>query len=176
MKKILIFASGSGSNFEAIVKHFGGNCAYCFELLTDKENSGAIERAKRLGVKFHHVKFKNTFEFLLNKKYDLYVLAGYMRILPEDVLKLGTFINIHPSLLPKFKGINAIEQAYNAGESKAGVSVHYVVGEVDSGEIIEQESVEIKSDMTLEELECEIHKIEHKIYPNVIERILNEQI
>lgn len=175
MKKVLIFASGNGSNFEAIVEYFKNEIsdgAICFELLTDKENAGAIERAMRLGVKHYFVRFKDTHGFLKDKDYDLYILAGYMRILPENVLNLGTFINIHPSLLPKFKGLNAIEQAYDANEIETGVSVHFVVPEVDSGEIIMQKSVEIKSNMTLEQLEIEVHKIEHEIYPKVIKEML----
>ncbi len=174
-KKVLIFASGSGSNFEAIISYFRGDASISFELLTDKENAGVIKRAERLKVKWHYVKFIETYDFLKEREYDLYVLAGYMRILPERVLALGTFVNIHPSILPKYKGINSIERAFEARESKTGVSVHFVVPEVDSGEIIVQKIVEIKSKMTLEELETAVHKIEHEIYPPVIKNLLNEE-
>lgn len=179
MKKILIFASGSGSNFQAIVEHFQDKLSKYnieFELLCNKKDAFVFERAKKLNVKSHFVPFSETKAFLESKKYDLYILAGYMRVLPQEVLDFGTFINIHPSLLPKFKGLNAIEQAYNAGEKEAGVTVHYVNHLIDSGEILEQQSVEIKEGMSLEELESEIHKIEHEIYPRVIEKLLCKEL
>ena len=172
MKNVLVFASGSGSNFQAIVEYFKGKDVE-FELLTDKENCYAIERAKNLGVKHYFVPFKQTEEFLKSKaKYDLYVLAGYMRVLPPKVLENRMFVNIHPSLLPKFKGLDAIGQAYRAGESECGISVHYVNEEVDSGQIIEQRATKILPGMSLDELETAVHKIEHEIYPKVLERIL----
>ncbi len=176
-KRVLIFASGSGSNFEAIIEYFRGDTSISFELLTDKEGAGAIERAKRLGVKYHYVKFADTCKFLTDRRgeFDLFVLAGYMRILPEDVLALGTFINIHPSLLPKYKGTHSIERAFEARESETGVSVHFVVPEVDSGEIIIQKAVSIERGMALETLEAAVHKVEHEIYPPVIEKILNKE-
>lgn len=175
MKKILIFASGSGSNFQAIVEHFKDKLSKYnieFELLCNKKDAFVFERAKNLNIKSHFVPFAETKAFLTDNKYDLYILAGYMRVLPQEVLDFGTFINIHPSLLPKFKGLNAIEQAYNADEKEAGVTVHYVNHLVDSGEILEQKSIEIREGMSLEELESEIHKIEHEIYPRVIEKLL----
>ena len=112
------------------------------------------------------------FAELKNNKFDLYVLAGYMRILPQEVLNLGTFVNIHPSLLPKFKGKNAIKRAFLSGEKETGVSIHYVIKEVDSGEIIAQQKCKIEPFMTLFELEEKIHKMEHKLYPKVIEELL----
>lgn len=172
MKKVLVFASGNGSNFQAIIEYFKDK-GMTFELLTDKENCYAIERAKNLGIKHYFVPFKQTEEFLKSvPKYDLYVLAGYMRVLPKSVLDVGDFINIHPSLLPKFKGLDAIKQAYDAGESECGVSVHYVNEEVDSGEIIEQKTTKILPGMSLDELETAVHKIEHEMYPRVLEGIL----
>ena len=171
-KKILIFASGNGSNFQAIVEQLKDEDVL-FELLVDKENCFARERAKNLGIKCHYVPFKETVDFLKTAgKYDLYVLAGYMRILPKEVLDFGTFINIHPSLLPKYKGVNAIGQAYSAGEKECGVSVHYVCEEVDSGDIIKQATLPILEGMSLEELETEVHKLEHLVYPEVIKNLL----
>lgn len=176
-RKILIFASGSGSNFEAIIEYFRGDTSISFELLTDKEGAGAIEKAKRLGIKWTCVKFGETYDFLAARRgeFDLFVLAGYMRILPERVLTLGTFINIHPSLLPKYKGVNSIERAFEARESETGVSVHFVVPEVDSGEIIVQKVVPIEPGMTLEALETAVHKVEHEIYPPVIKELLSKE-
>ena len=171
MKKILVFVSGEGSNFEAIVHYFKDKNVQV-ELLCDKKYAKVLKRAKNLGISSHFVEFENTYEFLKNNKFDLYVLAGYMRILPQEVLNLGTFVNIHPSLLPKFKGKNAIKRAFLSGEKETGVSIHYVIKEVDSGEIIAQQKCKIEPFMTLFELEEKIHKMEHKLYPKVIEELL----
>lgn len=187
-KKILIFASGNGSNFEAIVKHFQQKAFKAkvnIKLLTDNKNAYAIQRAKKLNIPYFYVPFENLYDFLKPraKEYNLYVLAGYMRILPEKILKLGAvsgiqgqkkqnkFINIHPSLLPEFKGKNAIRQAFDAGAEKTGVTIHFVEKKVDSGKIIVQKSVAI-GNKTLAELEKSIHEIEHKIYPEIIENLL----
>lgn len=171
MKHILVFASGDGSNFEAIVGHFLDKNV-SVELLCDKPNAPVLARAKRLGIKFYIVKFEDTRDFLKNKKYNLFVLAGYMRILPQEVLDLGTFINIHPSLLPYFKGLDAIRRAYDAKVSTTGVSVHYVNNEVDCGKIIAQSGVKIEEKMTFEELENKIHVVEHALYSKVVEGLL----
>ena len=108
--------------------------------------------------------------------FDLYALAGYMRILPEKVVELGSFINIHPSLLPAFKGKNAIKRAYDYGAKVTGVTVHRVEKEVDSGRIILQTPVMIEEGMNLAELTEEIHEVEHKVYPLVIESLLYDKI
>ena len=168
LKKILIFASGNGSNFEAIVKHFNSkdfisrhklNPAFNIqiELITDKKDAPVIQRAKNLNIPYFYISFKDLYDFLKSRKdeYDLYILAGYMRILPEKILKIlapEKIINIHPSLLPDFKGKNAIQQAYNAGVEKTGVTIHFVEKKVDSGKIIVQKSLKIEG-KSLEELE-----------------------
>lgn len=171
MKTAAIFASGNGSNFEAIIKYFKGKDVE-FVLITDVENSYVRERAKRLGIQDFYVNFKDTYDFLLENKFDLHILAGYMKILPKEVLELGTFINIHPSYLPEFKGINSIQRAYDAKSEYSGVTIHYVNEEVDAGEIIFQEKVSITPTMTLIELGNEIHSLEHYFYPRVIENLL----
>lgn len=171
MKKILIFASGEGTNFEAIVNYFRIKDVE-IELLCNVDAAGVLKRAKRLNIKSYLIRFAQTYEFLEDKKYDLYVLAGYMRILPQGILDFGTFINIHPSLLPEFKGVDAIKRAFLSGKKETGVSVHYVSEEVDSGEVIAQQKCAIEPDMTLCDLEHKIHDIEHKLYPKVIEGLL----
>ena len=135
-----------------------------------------IEKAEKLGKKAQYLAFENTFEFFNKNPYDLYVLAGYMRILPKEVLSLGTFINIHPSLLPAFKGKNAIKRAYEYGVQVSGVTVHYVSEEVDSGTIIAQRPVIIAPEMNLQEFEEKIHEVEHTLYPLVIESLLYNKI
>ncbi len=171
MKRVAIFASGNGSNFEAIVRYFEGKDVE-FICVTDKQDSYVRERAKKLGVRDFFVPFKETEKFLSENGFDLIVLAGYMRILPPNVLALARFVNIHPSLLPEFKGLNSIQRAYESKVKTTGVSVHYVNENVDSGEIIAQIPIEIKENMTLEELETGIHQVEHLLFPHVISHIL----
>ena len=167
-KKLLIFASGKGTNFEAIVKYFE-NSDIIIELLSDKKDAPVLQKAKKYNIKSYFVEFKNIEEFLKNKNYDLYILAGFMRILPEEVINKGKFLNIHPSLLPEYKGKNAILNTYKNND-KAGISIHYATRDVDSGGIIFQR--EIENYKTLDELEEKIHKLEHKFYPEIIENEL----
>lgn len=172
MKKVLILGSGNGSNFEAIARYFKGKQVKLV-CVSDIENSCILKRAKRMCIENYFIPFEYTAEFLNNNDFDLCVLAGYMRILPENIINYGTFINIHPSLLPKYKGLRAIERAFENKEIQTGVTIHYVDKEVDSGEIITQEEVLIKKGMSLEALESKVHEVEHHIYPKVIENIIS---
>jgi len=171
MKKIIVFGSGDGSNFEAIINYFI-NKDVEFICVSDKKEAFILERAAKFGIKAFYVPYSETYDFLKDKECDFVVLAGYMRILPKEVLELHTFINIHPSLLPKYKGKDAIKKAYENKEKITGVTVHYVSEEIDSGEIILQSSLIIENNMKLEELEEKIHEIEHYIYPKVIDYLL----
>lgn len=171
MKKIAVLGSGNGSNFEAIVKYFKYKDV-CFTCISDKIQAYILERAKILGVERHFVPYDETFNYLKKNDFDLIVLAGYMRILPSEIVNSFKIINIHPSLLPEFKGMSAIEQAYNAKVKTTGVTVHYVNEEVDAGEIIAQVQVPIEKAMTVEQLEEKIHSAEHYLYPRVLESLL----
>ena len=111
---------------------------------------------------------------LLAADVDLVVLAGFMRLLKAEVLDAfpGRIVNIHPSLLPKYKGVAAWKQALEAGESEAGCTVHYVGAEVDAGEIIAQEAVPILDGDTPESLHARIQEVEHRLFPATIARLL----
>lgn len=171
MKKVTILGSGNGSNFEAIVKYFS-NKNIEFTCVSDKKDSFIHKRAEKQGIKSHYIPFSETYDFLKTKSQDLIVLAGYMRILPTEIIENFEMINIHPSLLPSFKGTKSIERAYNSGVKITGVTVHYVSQEVDSGKIIAQVPVKINHDEKLETLEQKIHEIEHTLYPKVINHLL----
>lgn len=173
MKKIVVFGSGNGSNFQAIAEYFKYKNVEIV-CVSDKKDAYILKRAEKLGIKNFYVAFENTEGFLNDNEFDLIVLAGYMRIFPEEIFKERRIVNIHPSLLPKYKGINAIKRAYEAKEDYTGISVHFVEKEVDSGELLAQALVKIEKDMTLEELEAEIHRQEHILYPQVIEKLLLE--
>lgn len=177
MMKLAIMGSGNGSNFEAIAQYFQGKDVQ-ITCLSNKEDAFILKRAEKFGIKTEFLPFAKNLEYFKNNKFDLVVLAGYMRIIPEDVLKeMGKVINIHPSLLPAFKGsANAIKDAFLAGVKVSGVSVHWVTSDVDGGEIIAQYPVFITNDMHFDEFESEMHKIEHKLYPIVIEKLLEDKV
>jgi phosphoribosylglycinamide formyltransferase-1 len=179
---IAVFASGRGTNFGAIIRAVkkGTIKANLSLLVCDNPKAGAIARAKRAGIKIALVKredFANKEDFenkiiahLDENKIDLIVLAGFMRMLsPEFVGRYaGRILNIHPALLPSFKGTEAIKDAFDYGVKVTGVTVHFVDEKMDHGPIILQKAVEIQENDTLESLEKKIHKIEHHLYPEAI--------
>ena len=190
MIKIAILASGSGSNFEAIVaackkKYFKADIRL---LITDKENAFARVRAKKLGVKDIFVDLKNfssRIEFdkyivaiLKKEKIDLVLLAGYMKIISPFFVKSfkNKILNIHPSLLPAFTGVRSIERAYNSGCKVTGVTVHFVDEQLDHGPIVLQEAIKITPKMSLLKLEKKIHMLEHKLYPLAIKLLIQNKL
>jgi len=179
---IAVFASGRGTNFAAIIRAVkrGKIKANLSLLVCDNPHAGAIGRAKRAGIKVAMVKredfaSKKDFEdkiiqHLEENNIDLIVLAGFMRILSPDLVARykNKILNIHPALLPSFKGAQAILDAFEYGVKVTGVTVHFVDEKMDHGPIILQQAVKIEEEDTLESLEAKIHKIEHKLYPQVI--------
>ncbi len=181
MKRIVILASGRGTNFEVIAKRVkeGYIPAYLSSLIVDKE-CGAINRALKYNISVIKLKdnWKEHLLYYLNENMpDLIVLAGFMRILPEHIVSrfFPKIINIHPSLLPSFKGVNAIKQAYEYGVKVTGITIHVVDEGVDTGPIIFQRALEIKPYWSLSRLESMIHRIEHIWYPRIIKRLLTEK-
>lgn len=179
---IAVFASGRGTNFSAIVRVVKkGNISANLSLLVcDNPKAKVIEKAKRAGVQVFLIKradfaSKNDFEDriiqrLEEAKIDLIVLAGFMRMLSTEFIQRFRLkiLNIHPAVLPSFKGTQGIEDAFNYGVKVTGVTVHFVDEEMDHGPIILQQAVKIDESDTLHSLELKIHKIEHKIYPEAI--------
>lgn len=175
MKKIAVMGSGKGSNFEAIAKYFQEKNVE-ITCLSDVLDAPILERAKRLNIAHKYLPFEENAQYFASHDFDLIVLAGYMRILPENVLNLGKFINIHPSLLPAFKGKDAIARAFSAGVKVSGITIHWVSNELDGGRIITQYPVLIGNETHFDEFEKEIHKIENLIYPVVIEKVLDDKV
>lgn len=178
MKKLAVMGSGNGSNFEAIAQYFQGKDVQ-ITCLSNVEDAFILKRAEKFGINAEFLPFDKNLEYFSQNKFDLVVLAGYMRILGVNVLnEMGDkVINIHPSLLPAFKGsTNAIKDAFLAGVKVSGVSLHWVTSDVDGGKIIAQYPVLITNDMHFDEFEAEMHKIEHKLYPIVIEKLLEDKI
>ncbi|MDD4938885.1 MAG: phosphoribosylglycinamide formyltransferase [Candidatus Omnitrophica bacterium] len=182
MTNIAVFASGRGTNLSAIIKAVkkGKIQANLSLLVCDQPGAGAVGRAKRAGVKtalvkrqdFHGKKeFEDKIiEYLEESKIDLIVMAGFMRILsPGFVEKYsGRILNIHPALLPAFKGSHAIKDAFEYGVKVTGATVHFVDEKMDHGPIILQKAVVIEGNDSLGSLENKIHKAEHRLYPEAI--------
>lgn len=182
MTNIAVFASGRGTNFSAIVKavRAGRIKANLSLLVCDNPKAGVLVRAKKAGVKTALVKredypAKKDFEkeiirHLRENKIGLIVMAGYMRILGPEIIRRyrNKILNIHPALLPSFKGASGIKDAFDYGVKITGVTAHFVDEKLDNGPIILQEPVRINKGDTLESLEERIHKAEHKLYPGAI--------
>lgn len=181
MVNVAVFASGSGSNFENIAT---SDLPLSIKvLIVDNKDAKAIERAKRLNVPYEIVersgKTKEEFEaeilnVLKDKNIEYILLAGFMKILSAEFIERydRKIINIHPSLLPSFKGKNGILDAYNYGVKVSGVTVHYVDSGIDTGEIIDQEPVVLRDDDTLESFEEKIHEAEYKLYIRALKKVL----
>ncbi len=186
--RVAIFASGSGSNFEAIAKSDElRNLGLEIEVLVcDQPKAHVLKRAE----KYHIPVFVNqladypdrsTYEqAIIDKlkplKIEYILLAGYMKVVTPTLLAAypNRIINIHPSLLPKFSGLEAIERAFKAGDEVTGVTIHYIDEGVDTGPIIKQcKVVRLRND-TEASLEARIHQTEHQMYRQVILDLLNK--
>jgi phosphoribosylglycinamide formyltransferase-1 len=180
--KIAIFASGSGSNFQAIADHTAnGSLPVSVELLVcDKPAAKVVERAAQAGIPSFVFSPKDyatreayetvILEQLREHGVELVVLAGYMRLVSSMLVQAyaGRMLNIHPSLLPSFPGLNAVRQALNHGVKVTGVTVHFVDEGLDTGQIIAQRAVEVRDDDSEESLSERIHAIEYELYPYAI--------
>ena len=169
--RIGVMCSGEGTNFENIVHSCPDHEVVL--MVYNKKKCGAQKRADRLGIKSIRIASKD--EHLIIKIFeahqvDLIVMAGWMRVVSKKFCEAfaGRLINLHPSLLPKYKGLHAIEQAMKAGESETGATVHFVTEELDSGAIIKQQPVPILPGDTVESLQRAIQQAEHYLLPLVI--------
>jgi len=186
-----VLGSGKGSNFRAIMGAIreGVLQAEVRVVISDVEEAGILKSAKEFGVPWRYVppgRFRTKLEpeieqelvqILRDADVDLVVLAGFMRVLKQVMLDAfaGRIINIHPSLLPKFPGLEAWTQALNAQETVTGCTVHYVDAGVDTGPILAQRTVPILPDDTPGRLHARIQAAEHALLPAVIAEIAHER-
>ncbi len=190
VKRIAVFASGFGSNLQAIIDYdkdhgLNGEIALVF---SNNKDAFALERAKESKIKSVFLdpsdyvtreEFdEKIIELLEEEKIDLVVLAGYMFLVsPIFVRKFkNRILNIHPALLPSFKGTHGIKDAYEYGAKVTGVTVHFVDEGLDSGPIIIQRAVDIDQDESMEELEEKIHRVEHEIYPLAVKYFCEDRL
>jgi len=174
-------ASANGTNAQAIIEAVRDGCldADVRVVLTNKEDAGVIARARRFGIPVEIIPSKGhknraEYDFLVVealRRYDVdtVALAGWMRILSEVFVNAfkGRILNLHPALLPSFKGATAIADAYEHGVRITGCSVHLVTPELDAGPVIIQAAVPVKG--TVDELEAQIHRMEHRIFPQALQ-------
>ncbi len=180
--RIVVLISGSGSNLQAIIdavaaKQINGEIS---AVISNRADAYGLVRASKANIAtavLSHKEFasREDYDSALMQKIDsfepdLVVLAGFMRILTPSLVQnyLGKMLNIHPSLLPKYQGLNTHQRALDANDKEHGVSVHFVTEELDGGPVVLQAKVDIKADDTAETLAERVHKQEHIIYPLVV--------
>ena len=182
-RNIAVFISGRGSNLKSLIKHSKKKNSLIKIILVISNNPDAegLKYASKSKIKIYGIKFKKKSNFenkslKLLKKYniDILCLAGFMKILSGNFIKKFSkpILNIHPSLLPKYKGLNTHERAIKNKDRFAGASIHKVTEKLDSGEVILQKKVKILKSDNVRSLEKKVLKIEHEIYPKAIDKFL----
>ena len=164
-----IMCSGNGSNFENIVHSCPDHDVVI--MVYNKKKAKAKKRADRLDINSCYSKDEDEIIALFEAyNVDLVVMAGWMRVVSKKFCDAfaGRLINLHPSLLPKYKGLNAVEQALKSGDDETGCSVHFVTEHLDSGAVIKQQTVPILPGDTVESLQRAIQQAEHNLLPLVI--------
>lgn len=176
---VVVLISGSGSNLQALIDSVAhdGNPARIAAVICNRAGAHGLERAKQAGIAtelLDHKQFdgREAFDAALIQAIDahqpdLVVLAGFMRILTPGFVQhyAGRLLNIHPSLLPKHKGLHTHQRAIEAGDSEHGCSVHFVTEELDGGPLVVQAVLPVMADDTAESLARRVHQQEHQIYP-----------
>lgn len=182
MRNIVVLISGNGSNLQAIIDsaQSGAINGRISAVISNRPDAFGLERAKNAGISAHtidHTQFANRIDFeqaliqaIDQYQPDLLVLAGFMRILSSEFVQhyLGKMLNIHPSLLPKYPGLNTHKRVLENGDKEHGTSVHFVTAELDGGPIIAQRSFHVSADDTEESLQQKIQQQEHSLYPEVV--------
>ena len=182
--KTAVFISGKGSNLENLIKFSKKKFSpISINLIISNTNyAKGLKYSKKYNIQKKIISFKNKklsekyiFKILLKKNINLICLAGFMKILSRNFIKKfeGKIINIHPSLLPKYKGLNTHKKAIENNDKYAGCSVHFVTAKIDSGKIIMQKKVKIRKNDTVDSLSKKVLKKEHLLYPAAIKKIYN---
>jgi len=182
--KAAVFISGKGSNLKNLIKFsIKKNSPISIDLIiSNTRYAKGLKYSIKYNIQKKIINFKNKklaekkiLKFLLTKKINLICLAGFMKILSKNFIKKfkGKIINIHPSLLPKYKGLNTHKKAIENNDKFAGCSVHFVTAKLDSGKIIMQKKIKIQKRDTIYSLAKKVLKKEHLLYPAAINKIYN---
>lgn len=182
MKRIVILISGSGTNMQAIVEacQAGRVAGEVVAVISNKEGVAGLDKAAAAGIPIAVLSHRDyptreaydadLQQLIDGYQPDLVVLAGFMRILTPAITRHyhGRMLNIHPSLLPKYKGVNTHQRVLDAGDEEHGVSVHFVTEELDGGPVVLQAKVPVFAGDTAADLQQRVHTQEHAIYPLVV--------
>ena len=188
--ELAVLVSGNGTNLQAIIdqSNAGKLAARVTVVISDREDAFALERARRQNIT---AIFVNPRDFVSRRQFDkqlsteldrlqpdLIVLAGFMRILSANFVNRypNRIMNIHPSLLPNYKGLNTHQRVLQAREHRHGATVHFVSPELDSGSIIVQKGFDVLPTDTVEQLERRVHECEYEIYPSAIQMFANGEL
>jgi phosphoribosylglycinamide formyltransferase 1 len=189
-KRIVVLLSGSGSNLQALIDatQSGRIQGRIVAVISNKPDVKGLERAQDAGIEallLDHKGFESREAFddalqqLIDRQTpDLIILAGFMRILTANFVRhyLGRMLNIHPSLLPKYKGLHTHQRAIDAGDSEHGCTVHFVTPELDGGPLVLQASVPVEAGTSADQLQQQVLKCEHHIYPLAVEWFCAERL
>lgn len=186
MMKIAVLVSGNGSNLQALIDaRLSGQIV---GVLSNKADAYALERAQNANIATAVISHKDfpsradvdeaMHQQLMAWQADIVILAGFMRILTANFVDKwqGKMLNIHPSLLPAYKGVNTHQRVLNTGDRLHGCTVHFVTSELDAGQAIAQSAIEVKEHDNVASLAERVHKLEHFIYPQVAEWLCNGQL
>ena len=188
--RIAVLVSGNGSNLQALIdaQHGKQLSGQIVGVLSNKADAYALQRAEKANIAtavISHKDYPNRESFddamhqqLLAWEIDLVILAGFMRILTPNFVSQwqGKMLNIHPSLLPFYKGINTHQRVLNTGDRLHGCTVHFVTAELDAGQSIAQSAIQVSLHDNVESLAQRVHELEHFIYPQVAEWLCNGQL
>ena len=189
-KRIVVLISGSGSNLQALIDaaEMGGINGDIVAVISNKPGVYGLTRAQDANIPtevIDHTAFdgRQAFEAELSKAInhyspDLIILAGFMRILNSEFVQPyeGKMLNIHPSLLPKYKGLHTHRRALENGDKEHGVSVHFVTSELDGGPVIAQRIVKVENSDTEQSLQSKVQQQEHQLYPEVVAKFCNDRL
>lgn len=187
-KKIALFASGSGTNAQNIFDYFSGNEHVIVDSLwSNNPNAYALERAKKSGIdsfvftKDEYLNSQNVLNLLKNRKVDLIVLAGFLWLIPVNLIQNFKIINIHPALLPKYGGkgmygMKVHQAVVDNKEIESGITIHLVNEKYDDGKILFQAKCPVLPSDTPEKVAEKVHELEYKYFPEIIEKVLLDEI
>jgi len=188
--KLVVLLSGNGSNLQAIIDHIeAGQLNASIEgVISDKADALGLTRAAKHQINTTTIiaesgETREAYDSRLQAAIESYqanwiIMAGFMRILSNALVEkyLGKLINIHPSLLPKYKGLNTHQRVLDAGEIQHGASVHFVTPTLDDGPVIMQGQIDVKPGEMADQLKQRIHLLEHQLYPDVIQLLCRQRI
>ena len=186
VKNISIFASGSGTNAQNIMEYFKDNASIMVDsVVTNRKDALVVQRAKNYRIPVFFIDRESFYSsdhlllLLKERKTDLIVLAGFLWLVPENLIREFKMINIHPALLPQYGGkgmygMKVHQAVIQNKETKSGISIHRVNEIYDDGAIIFQAECPVGPDDTAEDVAAKIHKLEYRYYPLIIEKVLSE--